>query len=44
MTTEFIENETYTDEYGNTCRKFEKLDYELKAAYRLLNKIKKRFP
>ena len=42
--TEFVENETYTDEFGNTYRKFDKQDCELKAAYRLLNKIKNRFP
>ena len=42
--TEFVENETYTDKDGNTYRKFDKQDCELKAAYRLLNKIKKRFP
>ena len=41
---EFVENETYTDSNGNTYRKFDKQDCELKAAYRLLNKIKKRFP
>ena len=40
----FVENETYTDNKGNTYRKFDKQDCELKAAYRLLNKIKKRFP
>lgn len=44
LATEFVENETYTDENGNTYRKFEKQDCELKAAYRLLDKIKKRFP
>lgn len=44
LATEFVENETYTDEYGNNYRKFDKQDCELKAAYRLLNKIKKRFP
>lgn len=42
--TEFVENETYTDKGGNTYRKFDKQDCELKAAYRLLNKIKNRFP
>ena len=42
--TEFVENETYTDKNGNTYRKFDKQDCELKAAYRLLDKIKKRFP
>ena len=42
--TEFVENETYTDKDGNTYRKFDKQDCELKAAYRLLNKIKNRFP
>ena len=44
LATEFVENETYTDEYGNTYGKFDKQDCELKASYRLLNKIKKRFP
>lgn len=44
LATEFVENETYTDEAGNTCRRFDKQDCELKAAYRLLKKIKKRFP
>lgn len=44
LATEFVENETYTDEDGNTYRKFDKQDCELKAAYRLLNKIKSRFP
>ena len=44
LATEFVENETYTDEFGNTIRKFDKQDCELKAAYRLLNKIKHRFP
>ena len=44
LATEFVENETYTDKKGNTYRKFDKQDCELKAAYRLLNKIKKRFP
>ena len=34
----------HIDEYGNTVRKFDKQDCELKAAYRLLNKIHKRFP
>lgn len=43
LATEFVENETYTDENGNTYRKFDKQDCELKAAYRLLEKIKKRF-
>ena len=38
--TEFVENETYTDKDGNTYRKFDKQDCELKAAYRLLD-IKK---
>ncbi len=42
--TEFVENETYTDEDGNTYRKFDKQDCELKASYRLLKTIKKRFP
>ena len=37
-------NETYTDKDGNTYKKFDKQDCELKASYRLLEKIKKRFP
>lgn len=44
LATEFVENETYTDKDGNTYRVFDKQDCELKAAYRLLEKIKKRFP
>lgn len=44
LATEFVENETYNDNNGNEYRKFDKQDCELKAAYRLLNKIKKRFP
>lgn len=44
LATEFVENETYTDELGNTYRKFDKQDCELKASYRILSKIKKRFP
>lgn len=44
LATEFVENETYTDELGNAYRKFDKQDCELKAAYRLLSKIKNRFP
>ncbi len=44
LATEFVENETYTDKNGNTYRKFDKQDCELKASYRLLLKIKKRFP
>jgi hypothetical protein len=44
LATEFVENETYKDINGNEYRKFDKQDCELKAAYRLLNKIKKRFP
>jgi len=44
LATEFVENETYTDNEGNTYRKFDKQDCELKASYRLLEKIKKRFP
>lgn len=44
LATEFVENETYTDKNGNTYRKFDKQDCELKASYRLLAKIKKRFP
>ena len=44
LATEFVENETYKDKDGNEYKKFEKQDCELKAAYRLLEKIKKRFP
>lgn len=44
LATEFVEYETYKDDEGNTYRKFDKQDCELKAAYRLMNKIKKRFP
>lgn len=44
LATEFVENETYTDEDGNEIRRFDKQDCELKASYRLLDKIKKRFP
>ncbi len=44
LATEFVENETYTDKFGNTYRKFDKQDCELKASYRLLKKIKERFP
>jgi len=44
LATEFVENETYEDDNGNKIRKFEKQDCELKAAYRLLEKIHSRFP
>lgn len=44
LASEFVENETYTDKKGNKIRKFDKQDCELKAAYRLLKKINKRFP
>ncbi|MBQ9072477.1 MAG: hypothetical protein IJY25_04915 [Bacilli bacterium] len=44
LATEFVENETYTDYDGNTYRKFDKQDCELKASYKLLKKIKQRFP
>ena len=44
LASEFVENETYTDKKGNKIRKFDKQDCELKAAYRLLEKINKRFP
>ena len=44
LATEFVENETYIDKNGNIYRKFDKQDCELKASYRLLQKIKKRFP
>ena len=41
---EFVENETYKDKNGVEQRRFNKQDCELKAAYRLLDKIKKNFP
>lgn len=44
LATEFVENETYEDKNGNIIRKFDKQDCELKASYRLIEKIKKRFP
>lgn len=44
LATEFVENETYEDKNGNIVRKFDKQDCELKAAYRLVEKIKKKFP
>lgn len=44
LATEFVENETYIDEDGKTYRLFDKQDCELKAAYRLMRKIKKNFP
>ena len=44
LATEFVENETYTDKLGTIYRKFDKQDCELKASYRLLKKIKDRFP
>ena len=44
LASEFVENEIYIDELGNKVRKFDKQDCELKAAYRLLKKIHKRFP
>lgn len=44
LATEFVENETYEDKNGNIIRKFDKQDCELKAGYRLLKKIKERFP
>ena len=44
LATEFVENETYTDKDCNTYKKFDKQDCELIASYRLLEKIKKRFP
>ena len=37
LATEFVLNETYTDNDGNIIRKFDKQDCELKAAYRLLD-------
>ncbi len=39
-----LKREIYTDKSGNTYRKFDKQDYKLKDAYRLLNKSKKKFP
>ena len=44
LATEFVENEIYEDKNRNVVRKFDKQDCELKAAYRLLDKIKERFP
>ena len=44
LASEFVENELYEDENGNIIRKFDKQDCELKAAYRLLEKIHKKFP
>lgn len=44
LATEFVENDIYIDDNGNEIRKFDKQDCELKASYRLLKKIKKRFP
>ena len=44
LATEFVENETYTDKDGNTYRKFDKQDCDLKESYGLLKKIKNRFP
>ena len=44
LATEFVENETYIDDNGNKVRKLDKQDCELKVAYRLLDKIHKRFP
>ena len=44
LATEFVENEIYIDDNGNEIRKFDKQDCELKASYRLLKKIKERFP
>ena len=44
LATEFVENETYEDKNRNIVRKFDKQDCELKAAYRLVEKIKKKFP
>ena len=44
LASEFVENEIYTDEEGNKVRRFDKQDCELKAAYRLLEKIHNRFP
>lgn len=36
LATAFVENETYTDDLGNTYRKPDKQDCELKVDYRLL--------
>ena len=44
VASEFVENTTIIDENGNENWKFNKQDCELKAAYRLLDKIKKIFP
>lgn len=44
LASEFVENETFIDDKGNKVKKFDKQDCELKASYRLLKKIKKRFP
>lgn len=44
LATEFVENKTCIDENGQEYRIFEKQDCELKAAYRILDKINKRFP
>lgn len=44
VASEFVENTTIIDNDGNEIREFEKQDCELKAAYRLLDKIKKIFP
>lgn len=44
LATEFVLNEICIDDDGNEIRKFDKQDCELKASYRLLEKIKKRFP
>ena len=43
LATEFVENETYTDEIANTYRKLEEQDCELKVSYRLLKKSRKDF-
>ena len=44
LATEFVQNETYINKNGEEIREFDKQDCELKAAYRLLKKIHKRFP
>lgn len=44
IATEFVENQTFFDSNGNQIKKFDKQDCELKAAYRLLKKLKNKFP
>lgn len=44
VASEFVENSIIIDENGNEIREFDKQDCELKAAHRLLLKIKQMFP